>query len=59
MLWCMPALPALMRCIGCRVVTQCFVGSKAGVGAPPKRLDQYCAKCDPAPLLTLDKLARA
>lgn len=27
------------------VVSQCFVATKAGIGAPPKRLDQYCAKC--------------
>jgi len=26
------------------VVSQCFVATKAGIGAPPKRLDQYCAK---------------
>jgi hypothetical protein len=35
-----------MRGVSGRVVSQCFVASKAGVGAPPRRLDQYCAKCE-------------
>jgi hypothetical protein len=35
---------ASMRGMFGRVVSQCFVASKAGVGAPPRRLDQYCAK---------------
>ena len=35
-----------MRGVPGRVVSQCFVASKAGVGAPPRRLNQYCAKCE-------------
>ena len=48
-----------MRGVSGRVVSQCFVASKAGVGAPPRRLDQYCAKCEHVLQLFGDSLARA
>ncbi len=40
------------------VVSQCFVATKAGIGAPPKRRDQYCAKCASSTLLVHSLLLR-